>query len=100
MPSYEGMRRGHATRGGRKELNENLAPLRRYLERQVGRPWNKVYSEIARHLRVDSAVQQHVREHLRDFVAVEARHVARGWPSGQTVWWQPFYVDSVTGLLS
>src|SRR5258708_27864728 len=29
-----------------KHLNENLAPLRRYLESQVGRPWDKVYSEI------------------------------------------------------
>lgn len=28
-----------------KSLNENLAPLRRYLARQVGRPWSKVYSE-------------------------------------------------------
>jgi hypothetical protein len=99
MPSHEGMRRAHATRGDRKQLNENLAPLRRYLERQVGRAWNKVYSEIAQHLRVDSAVQQHVRDHLRDFVAVKPRRVAPAWPLGRGIWWQPFYVDSVTGLL-
>ena len=30
---------------GYKSLNENLAPLRRYLVRQVDRPWNKVWSE-------------------------------------------------------
>ena len=29
-----------------KHLNENLAPLRRYLRSQVGRPWDKVFSEI------------------------------------------------------
>lgn len=40
--------------GGSKVLNENLTPLRRYLERQVGRPWNKVYSEIAVGLKVTS----------------------------------------------
>jgi hypothetical protein len=40
-----------------KALNENLAPLRRYLLKQIGRPWNKVFSEICQNLRVDSVVQ-------------------------------------------
>ncbi|MDE0220078.1 MAG: hypothetical protein OXJ90_12475 [Spirochaetaceae bacterium] len=52
-----------------KELNENLAPLRRYLHSQVGRPWDKVWSEICANLRPSSAVQQHVRDHVFDFVA-------------------------------
>src|ERR1700733_10559155 len=68
LPDHEGMRRGRALRGDRKQLNENLAPLRRYLEKQISRPWDKIYSEIAAHLRIDSAVQQHVRDHLCDFV--------------------------------
>jgi len=29
-----------------KQLNENLAPLRRFLRSRVGRPWDEVYSEI------------------------------------------------------
>src|SRR5262249_35468799 len=29
-----------------KEFSDFLAPLRRYLRAQVGRPWDKVYSEI------------------------------------------------------
>ena len=29
-----------------KDLNENLSALYRYLDKQVGRPWDKVYSEI------------------------------------------------------
>jgi hypothetical protein len=49
------------------------APLRRFLKRQVGRPWDKVYSEIAAHLRADNTVRQHVRDHLRNFVAVKPR---------------------------
>jgi hypothetical protein len=98
MPSHEGMRRGHALQGDRKQLNENLAPLRRYLEKQVGRPWSKVYSEIARHLRIDSTVQQHVRDHIEDFVAVKPRRIAKSWPSSHA-WWQPLYVDPVTGIL-
>lgn len=101
LPTQEGLRRAQSLRGDRKTLNENLAPLRRYLESQVGRPWDKVYSEIAAHLRADSAVQQHVRDHLRDFVAVKARRVNHGWRSvrGRTLWWQPLYVDPLTGLL-
>jgi hypothetical protein len=72
-----------AGRGGRapkrtkplktKGLNENLAPLRRYLGKQVGRPWNKVFSEISEHLKPTSTVQQHVRDHIDDFVAVQTR---------------------------
>ncbi len=56
-----------------KRLNETLNPLRRYLKAQIGRPWNKVYSEIAANLRVSSTVQQHVRDHLDDFVAIRTR---------------------------
>jgi hypothetical protein len=96
LPQHEGMRRAQALRGDRKQLNENLTPLRRYLESQVARPWNKVYAEIAAGLRVDSTVQQHVRDHLRDFVAVKPSLVNR---FGRKIWWQPLYVDPVSGLL-
>jgi hypothetical protein len=96
LPAHEGMRRSHALRGDRKELNENLTPLRRYLERQVGRPWDKVYSEIAAHLRMDNTVQQH----LRDFVAVTPRRAIGGWRSRASgLWYQRLYVDPFTGLL-
>ncbi len=69
-----------ALRGGRepmrgpaktKWLNENLAPLKRFLGKQVGRPWDKVYSEIAENLKPTSTVQQHVRDHIEDFVALK-----------------------------
>lgn len=56
-----------------KGLNENLAPLRRYLAKQVGRPWSKVYAEISENLRPTSTVQQHVRDHIQDFVAFQTR---------------------------
>ena len=36
--------------GGTKNLNEHLGPLRRYLDSQVGRPWDKVFSEICPHI--------------------------------------------------
>lgn len=102
LPKQEGMGRPHVLSGDYKSLNENLSPLRRYLERQVGRPWNKVYSEISRHLRADNTVQQHVRDHIADFVAVKPRRrsgpfFAAGFRGA--LWFQPLYVDPKDGLL-
>lgn len=48
----------------RKELNENLNPLYRYLESQVGRLWDDVYSEVCEHINSGSTVQQHILVHL------------------------------------
>jgi hypothetical protein len=56
--------------GRSKYLNEHLGPLRRYLDKQVGRPWDKVFSEICAHINRNSAVQDHVRDHVEDYVAV------------------------------
>jgi hypothetical protein len=100
LPQHESLRRRHYVTGHWKELNENLAPLRRFLERQVGRPWDKVYSEIAAHLRADNTVQQHVRDHLRNFVAVKPRRYT-GWYANPLsgLWSQPLYVDEKDGIL-
>jgi len=60
----------HAKIGARytKALNENLAPLLRYLRRQRGRRWNDVYSEICASLDTGSTVKMHVRQHIEDLV--------------------------------
>ena len=57
---------------GWKEFTDNLNPLKRYLGRQVGRPWNKVYSEICENLSVRSTVQQHLRDHLYECMELRA----------------------------
>ena len=94
--------------GWTKCLNENLAPLRRYLEKQVGRPWNKVYSEISQHLDASSTVKQHVRDHLTDFILTDVT-IARdgsfmasnhlGSPIRPEFWWARLYVDPNDGLI-
>ncbi len=99
LPKAIGVRRGVREAGGFKQLNENLAPLRRYLERQVGRPWNKVFSEIAANLKSTSTVQQHVRDHIKDFVQLHPRADARVWAGSDRRWFQPLYVDPRDGLL-
>jgi hypothetical protein len=71
-PSHLGMKRGY---NRTKWLNENLAPLRRYLESQVNRPWDKVYSEIRATIDPRSTVKQHILQHIDDFVAVDTHWV-------------------------
>lgn len=60
----------HAHVGARysKSLNENLAPLIRFLRSRRGRSWDSVFSEICDCLDTGSTVKMHVRQHLEDFV--------------------------------
>jgi hypothetical protein len=51
-----------------KSLNENLAPLVRFVRRQIGRRWDDVFSEICAGLDTGSTVKMHVRQHLPDVV--------------------------------
>lgn len=62
-----------------KWLSENLAPLVRFLHSRVGQPWDAVYSEIAAHIAVRSAVQKHVLDHLRGYVELNPIFI-HGWP--------------------
>jgi len=48
-----------------------LSPLRRFLQKRVGRPWNAVHAEICKGLRATSALHAHVRSHVRDFVETD-----------------------------
>ncbi len=82
-PSRIGVRRQRATNGSKtKYLNENLAPLKRYLGKQAGRPWDKIYSELRANISPKNAVQMHILEHVHDFVArpVIGKDGAWIWP--------------------
>jgi hypothetical protein len=105
-PLWEPVSRG---RGG-KELNENLAPLRRFLQSRVGRPWNAVRSEMSAILTPRSAVQKHVLDHVKQMVEenpvlIDGRFCyppGSGFFSGTPItakrWWG-LYVCPRTGLL-
>lgn len=51
-----------------KALNENLAPLVRFLRSRRGQPWDNIFSEICAGLDTGSTVKMHVRQHIEDFV--------------------------------
>jgi len=65
LPKFEGIKRPHACRKG---LTDLLGPLKRWLQSQVGRPWNEVYSEACAVIKSDSVIQAHVKTHLLEFV--------------------------------
>jgi hypothetical protein len=86
--------------GGRRD--------RRYLHAQIGRPWNKVFSEICAGIDRRNTVQQHIHQHIRDFIAVDV-DVREGRLVDLSGRWgflrrdsgisQELYVDPRTGLI-
>jgi hypothetical protein len=104
MPAKVGMLRGH---GKGKWSKDHLGPLRRFLFRRVGRPWDAVMSEICAVIDARSTVQQHVLLHVSNFVTIETTMVngevcGPGYPLLHTPVRDlpdPLYVHPETGLL-
>ena len=109
-----GMRqRRYSAKHWRKEFGENLAPLVSFLRSNVGRPWDKVYSEIREVCEPTGTVNAHIYQHLwsyvvKDVVLVDGKPWERaGAPYGSerplTRYgegaYKGFYVHPVTGLL-
>jgi len=77
----------------RKVLNENLRSLFRFLNSNVGQPWNDIYSEIRERINMNSAVQFHIWQHVQQYVCQHA------YPHEDRSRWIAFYVEEATGLL-
>jgi len=107
LPRFEGIKRPHRHRKG---LTDLLGPLKRWLQANVDRPWNNVYSEACAVIKPDSIIREHIKTHLLQFVErhtfihdgkvcvldtgrgivpVEERHYG----------WNLFFVHPETGLL-
>lgn len=86
---------------GRKEFSDVLGPLSRWLEKQLGRPWDAIYSELCANLDKRKVTHKHVLDHVKSWVDL---HVYLGtdgvyYPKdGGHVW--RFFVNPETGLLS
>lgn len=107
LPRSEGMRRPHVDRKSQSDL---LGPLRKFLVRQVGRPWNKVYSEIRERISPNSTIQLHILGHLNDLIetktalGADGRVCRRGsniFGRGLSLDERPgqLYVHPVTGII-
>lgn len=102
FPSRQGIRRQWKDR---KELSDNLSPLWRYLDGQVGRPWNAVWSEICERLDFRSVLGFHVKSHIDQHVERHVRIIngrAHATARFSSLGWAPvfgMYVHPDTGLL-
>lgn len=105
----EGMK---ARCGGTRFFNEHLAPLRRFLQSNTGRPWNMVYGEICKHVDRGNVVQKHILTHLFDYVVTNVvmidgqpcRGAGTGWrahgePLRTSHYRDQWYVCPKSGLL-
>jgi hypothetical protein len=51
-----------------KQFTDVLGPIYRYLDKQVGRPWNKVYSELCEQLDKRKLTHAHVFTHIDSYI--------------------------------
>jgi hypothetical protein len=98
--THESMRAAY--KGDRKESHEHLAPLRRYLQSQVGRLWDHVYSDLSHAARQDSINGRKLMDSLRWEVdqtvqLVDGKLIGR-W--GYTVGGGELFVHPENGLLT
>lgn len=75
MPHGESLRRPHRANYTDKKLSDNLAPLLRYLDKQIGRPWDKVQSEMLERLDTRDPIQHHIFEHVDSHIAIKCQRV-------------------------
>jgi hypothetical protein len=98
LPRFEGMRRPHVDRKSQSDL---LGPLRKFLTRQVGRPWNKVYSEIRERISPNSTIELHILGHLEQFIEMQTviGPDGRVCRAGRHYSWRRVYLDECPGQL-
>lgn len=87
-----------------KDFSDLLGPLRGFLKKQVGRPWNKVHSELCQHLDRRSVSGSHIWDHVKWEVEqnchMDGKKVMaflRYWRGAEPV--SGLYVHPVSGLL-
>lgn len=91
------------TAGSRKWFTDVLGPLSGFLRKNVGRPWDKVYSELCAGLDKRKTTGLHIFQHLEDMVTT-ACYCGPGGKVYTVAYGQEgevggFYVHPRTGLL-
>lgn len=62
--------KGNEHRGvKRREFADKLAPIKRWLAKQLGRPWNKVKADIRAKFPANSLAGRHILEHINGYVS-------------------------------
>jgi hypothetical protein len=93
----------HPLQKHQKMRNTSTNVLRRYLEKKIGSPWGKVYSEICRNADSRSFQGAEMRVIVQNMVAtdcwVEGKLVLSHDSQGRTVEVKGFFVHPKSGLL-
>jgi len=87
-----------------RHFSDNLGPLRRWLRAQIGRPWDKVWSELCAGIDRDTVSGRHLLEHAQWEVELHCqmdgrialRRLERRWRGDRV---EGLYVHPRTGLL-
>jgi hypothetical protein len=89
--------------GYKKRFTDLLGPLVGFLRKNVGRPWDKVYSELSVNLDKRKVTGRHIFVHVDDmverhcFIGVDGRVWTTAWDGDRPV--SGMYVHPRTGLL-
>ncbi len=75
QPKREKIRQKWKRAGWEKEFTDVIGPLYGYLKKQVGRPWNKVYSELSKILPKGSVQNNHIYTHVFQIVEKDVEMV-------------------------
>lgn len=54
-----------------KEFNDFLEPIKGFLKKNAGRPWNKISSELSKLIPKDSTTNIHVWTHINQYVEID-----------------------------
>lgn len=93
--------KSHIDPSDRKSFDENLSPLIRFLQKSVGRPWDKVHSEICEQIKLSSTVQRHILEHVQWEVETNIRMIdGKPWVFNPYSWNRDKAVDGYIPLIS
>ncbi len=85
MPVRSAMRRRHDI-DALKQFSDLVSPLEKYFEKQVGRNWNDIYSDVRKNIRFDSTTQRHILEHVNSIVT-KSNEIE--WVNGVLCWKAP-----------
>ncbi len=109
LPSNESMTYRHTRgRGDTKDFNENLSPLKGLVRSSVGRKYDTFYSELCQVFDKRSVINQHILQHLDDFLVKDIfLRDDQLWIGGRDyrAWeplkgsWVEHYVDPRDGII-
>ena len=106
-PKKEGIK---VRSGDTKWQDDNLGPLIRFLEKNEGQFWDKVYSKLCQQMDKSNVIGQHLFDHMEDFVETNVFFengrlmVNTSWGPEELgtrhFWWRAqFYVHPKSGQL-